>query len=105
MSWECQTCDCGEPNWICDPSYSPGDFTGSDPSAVIQCWACGKAWMRESLDGCPSPETLSRMTGVQGVTARTIRAVETGQTEDPRLSTLLVLADVFGVTLDELAGR
>ena len=45
---------------------------------------------------------LSKMTGLG--TGR-LSEIETGVTSDPRISTLIKIADALGVTLDELVGR
>lgn len=45
---------------------------------------------------------LSKMTGLG--TGR-LSEIETGVTSDPRMSTLIKIADALDVTLDELVGR
>ena len=61
--------------------------------------------LRLAVDGSPSPEELLRMTGRHGLSARTIRSVESGESNDPRLSTLRTLAAVLAVSVAELIGE
>jgi len=40
-----------------------------------------------------------------GISLSNLSQIEQGKKDDPRLSTLVAVADVFGVSLDVLAGR
>jgi transcriptional regulator with XRE-family HTH domain len=45
------------------------------------------------------------LSNAAGLSTSVVSQLEQGTNLDPRLSTLLALADAMGVTLDELAGR
>jgi transcriptional regulator with XRE-family HTH domain len=45
------------------------------------------------------------LSNAAGLSTSVVSQLEQGTNQDPRLSTLLALADAMGVTLDELAGR
>lgn len=61
---------------------------------------------RQRLRVCRKEKGLKQQEVAEelGLIYRTYRRYETGETE-PTLSTLIALADFFGVSLDYLAGR
>lgn len=49
--------------------------------------------------------TLAALSEMTGLGTGRLSEIETGITSDPRISTLIKIADVLGVSLDELVGR
>lgn len=49
--------------------------------------------------------TQQKLADKGGLSFNTITKIEQGASVDPTLKTLLKLADVFGISLDELVGR
>ena len=49
--------------------------------------------------------TLAALSEMTGLGTGRLSEIETGRTSDPRISTLIKIADALDVTLDELMGR
>ena len=49
--------------------------------------------------------TLAALSEMTGLGTGRLSEIETGITSDPRISTLIKIADALGVSLDELVGR
>lgn len=49
--------------------------------------------------------TLAALSEITGLGTGRLSEIETGVTSDPRISTIIKIADALDVTLDELVGR